>query len=160
MWRRAGPAGICLVVVLWACGGPPDPEAAGPAPESGGEGRNDTTGAVESVSAESPGSEHLQSVEEMLRGRVAGLQVIRQPNGDISLRIRGGDVSLQESTGPRDALLVVDGMAVSPENVTGALRSLRPHEIANIQVLKDVASTSMYGTRGAHGVILITTKRD
>jgi TonB-dependent SusC/RagA subfamily outer membrane receptor len=154
-------ASTCLGLWLaWACAGSSTPEGA--APDNDRPARMDTgTGAVASVSEDSPGSEHVQTVEEMLRGRVAGLQVIRTPGGDISLRIRGGDPSLRAEAGePRDALLVIDGMAVSANNVGDVLRSLRPHQIDNIQVLKDVASTSVYGTRGAHGVVLITTKRE
>jgi TonB-dependent SusC/RagA subfamily outer membrane receptor len=51
-------------------------------------------------------------------------------------------------------------MPILPTGVSSALKSLKPHEIESIEVLKDVSSTSVYGTRGAHGVILIRTKRD
>ena len=85
-----------------------------------------------------------------------GLQVRRLPNGDISLRIRGTTSLLEEG----DPLVIIDGMAVTPANLTRVLRSLRPQEIEDIKVLKDVSSTSMYGMAGAHGVILITTKRE
>ena len=88
--------------------------------------------------------------------RVAGLQVIRLPNGDISLRIRGIDST--ERLG--EPLLVVDKMPVSEQAMTFTLRALRPSEIASIDVLKDVSSTPAYGMRGAHGVILIRTKHD
>jgi len=87
---------------------------------------------------------------------VPGLQVRRLPNGDISLRIRGTTSLLEEG----DPLVIIDGMAVTPANLTRVLRSLTPHDIEDIKVLKDVSSTSMYGMAGAHGVILITTKRE
>jgi iron complex outermembrane receptor protein len=94
-------------------------------------------------------------VEEWLAGRVAGLQVIRLPNGEITLRIRG----IQSMGEEGDALVVIDGMPVTPANLTGVLRSLNPGEVANIQVLKDVSSTSAYGLKGAHGVVVITMKK-
>jgi TonB-dependent SusC/RagA subfamily outer membrane receptor len=99
-------------------------------------------------------------VEELLQGRVPGLQVVHLANGDVSLRIRGGSVSLLAESERGEPLLVIDGMPVAPGHVTRALRSLNPREIARIEVLKDVSSTSSYGMAGAHGVILITTKRD
>jgi Outer membrane receptor for ferrienterochelin and colicins len=114
------------------------------------------TGAIDSLPAETLEGRHVTDVAELLKGRVSGLQVIRLPNGDISLRIRGSDSITQDG----EPLLVIDGMPVSEQNLTGALRSLSPHEIASIEVLKDVSSTAFYGIRGAHGVILITTKRD
>lgn len=114
------------------------------------------TGAADSLPAAALAGRHVTDVAELLKGRVPGLQVIRLPNGDISLRIRGSDSILQDG----EPLLVIDGMPVSEQNLTGALRSLSPREIASIQVLRDVSSTAFYGIRGAHGVILITTKRD
>lgn len=143
-----------LTGLLLSCGRPAGEPEAGPAPEGS------QTGAVQTLADSTLDRRHAASIAELLQGRVAGLEVIHQPNGDISLRIRGGDMSLGANAGPREPLLVIDGMAVSSGNVTRALSSLRPHEIDNIQVLKDVASTSAYGMRGAHGVIVITTKRD
>ena len=86
-----------------------------------------------------------------------GLEVIRAPNGDISLKIRGGDLSLNNDT-TYEPLLVIDGMPVSEGQVGSTLRALNPQEVARIDVLKDVSSTSMYGIRGAHGVIVSTMK--
>ncbi len=91
----------------------------------------------------------------MLQGRVAGLQVIRQANGNISLQIRGNDSILSNGA----PLLILDGAPVASQNVSDVLYELNPGEIANIEVLKDVASTSVYGIKGAHGVIIITMKR-
>jgi TonB-dependent SusC/RagA subfamily outer membrane receptor len=155
MWGTTTAAALCTALALLpGCG-----RTATPAP--GATPRDKVTGAVETLPDSTLAGQHVESIVELLQGRVAGLEVTTQPNGDISLRIRGGDVSLLGSrAGPREPLLVIDGMAVSSSNVTRALRSLRPHEIANIEVLKDVSSTSVYGTRGAHGVIVITTKRD
>lgn len=91
----------------------------------------------------------------MLQGRVPGLQVIRLGNGDISLQIRQNDSI--ESLG--EPLLILDGAPVASQNMSLVLRQLNPHEIASIEVLRDVASTSVYGQKGAHGVIVITMKR-
>jgi TonB-dependent SusC/RagA subfamily outer membrane receptor len=114
------------------------------------------TGAVDSLSAAAVGEAHVTDIAEMLRGRVAGLEVITKPNGDIGLRIRGAPNSL---SGDSDPLLVIDGMPILPAAVSSALRSLQPHEIASIEILKDVSSTSVYGMRGANGVVLIRTRR-
>jgi len=109
---------------------------------------------VQSVQGED--AQGARDIEELLEGRVAGLQVIRQPNGDVALRIRGTSSLMEQG----DPLVIIDGLTVTPGNLTRALRNLKPHDIANIQVLKDVSSTSVYGTAGAHGVILITTKHE
>jgi iron complex outermembrane receptor protein len=92
-------------------------------------------------------------VEEMLRGRFAGVEVLPLPSGGMSVRIRGA-TSVSLSTEP---LFVVDGMPVQAEP-GGALRWLNPHDVRKIEVLKDIGSTAFYGVRGANGVILITTK--
>lgn len=130
------------------------------------EARNERTGAADSLPGSELGTRHVQDIAEFLQSRVAGLRVIRAENGDISLRIRGGDLSLRrESDGTTTAvsagepLLVIDGMPVSEGQISNTLRALNPNDIENIQVLKDVSSTSSYGMRGAHGVILITMKK-
>jgi iron complex outermembrane receptor protein len=125
------------------------------------------TGASDSLLTESLDKQHAQDIAELLQSRVAGLRAIRLSNGDLSLRIRGGDMALhRESDGTTTAepsgepLLVIDGMPVSEGQVSNTLRSLDPHQIESVKVLKDVSSTSSYGMRGAHGVVLITMKRD
>ena len=137
------------------CGRPPAarPRPAG-SPTGLGAEPADRTGAVDSVPI--PTGQHVESVEDMLQGRIPGLQVLRLANGDITLRIRGTNSLLEAG----DPLVIIDGMAVTPGNLTPALRGLKPHEIQDIRVLKDVSSTSVYGSAGAHGVILITTKHD
>lgn len=92
--------------------------------------------------------------EELLEGRFPGVQLIRLPNGGISVLVRGV-TSIHGSTEP---LFVVDGMALHA-GPGGALFGVNPHDIERIQVLKDVASTAAYGMRGANGVIVITTRR-
>jgi len=112
-------------------------------------------GATDSLSGNLAEHEQFADVAAMLQGRVPGLQVIRLNTGDISLRIRGTSSLTQDG----EPLVVIDGMAVQPGALSRVLRSLDPHEISSIRVLKDVASTSAYGMRGAYGVILIETKR-
>lgn len=112
------------------------------------------TGSVDSVSAEQTDGRHMADVAEMLQGRVPGLEVIRGANGDISLRIRGGDSILSDG----EPLVILDDAPVAEQAVSLVLKGLNPKEIASIDVLKDVASTAVYGTRGAHGVIIIRTK--
>src|SRR5690606_22201314 len=114
--------------------------------------RQDVTGAVASVRAEEIAQIPTPSVGEALKGRVAGLDV--QTNGYVpgdapEIRIRG-ERSLSAGNDP---LIVVDGVAIA-----GGLNDINPQTIASIDVLKDASATAVYGSRGANGVILITTK--
>ena len=90
---------------------------------------------------------------EMLTGKVAGLNVsstaAADPNGSAELQVRGA-TSLSAGNGP---LVVIDGV------VGGDIRTIAPQDIESMSVLKDAASAAIYGTRGANGVILITTKK-
>ena len=95
-----------------------------------------------------------QQIEKSLAGRVAGVVVTRTPDGGIAVRIRGGS-SLYGNNAP---LYVVDGMAVEV-GPSGALTGINPNDIESIKVLKDPAETSMYGSRGANGVIVIRLKK-
>ena len=94
-----------------------------------------------------------QPIEKILAGRVAGVTVTRTPDG-IAVRIRG-TTSLSGSTEP---LYVIDGMPITP-GPDGSLSGIAPEDIESIEVLKDAASTTMYGIRGANGVIVIKTKK-
>lgn len=94
------------------------------------------------------------NIEKLLAGRVAGVVVSRTADGGISVRIRGGS-SLY---GNNEPLYVVDGLPIEA-GPGGALNGINPYDIESIRVLKDPAETSMYGSRGANGVILIKTKR-
>ena len=96
-------------------------------------------------------------VEELLRG-VPGLEVMRLSDGGYQLRIRGHR-SIRGNPGDDDPLLVVDGIPISREALAGALAALAPDDVARIEVLKDAGATGIYGSRGANGVIVITTKR-
>ena len=93
-------------------------------------------------------------IEELLMSRFPGVQVTRAPDGGIAVRIRG-TTSIYGSNEP---LYVIDGVPIRPRP-GGALFGINPYDIASIKVLKDAASTTMYGVRGANGVIVVTTKR-
>jgi TonB-dependent SusC/RagA subfamily outer membrane receptor len=94
-----------------------------------------------------------QSIEEILKGRVAGVTVT-ETSGGIAVRIRG-TTSLYGSNEP---LYVLDGIPIAP-GPGGSLTGIDPYDIESIEVLKDPADTALYGMRGANGVIVIKTKR-
>jgi TonB-dependent SusC/RagA subfamily outer membrane receptor len=91
---------------------------------------------------------------DLLEGRFPGVEVTRLSSGGISVRIRG-QRTFQGSSEP---LYVIDGIPLSAAP-GGVLMDLDPRDIKSIDVLKDAAATSVYGSRGANGVVLITTKR-
>lgn len=95
-----------------------------------------------------------QSIEQILNGRVAGVTVTRGSDGGLVLRIRGSS-SFSASEAP---LYVLDGQPVV-SGPGGSLTGVSPYDIESISVLKDPASLTMYGSRGANGVILIKTKK-
>jgi TonB-dependent SusC/RagA subfamily outer membrane receptor len=92
-------------------------------------------------------------VEELLRGRFAGVSVLRTADGDYAVRIRG-----DQGLAGGDPLFVVDGMPI-PGGARRALAGIPPNDVARIEVLKDAAATAPYGVQGRHGVVLITTRR-
>lgn len=95
----------------------------------------------------------VRQMEELLEGRVPGLMVIREAGG-ISLRIRGQSTIL----GSNEPLYVLDGMPLQMEPGRG-LYWVSPRDIERVEILKDASAASMYGVRGANGVVLITTRR-
>jgi iron complex outermembrane receptor protein len=113
------------------------------------------SGAVTSLGADRAGNGRPLRVEELLRGKVAGLVVMPGAGGRATFRLRGEN-SLISSQEP---LFVVDGVPTDAANVDTALSGLTRDDIRQIDVLKDISSTAIYGTRGAGGVILITTRR-
>lgn len=115
--------------------------------------RKDLTGAISSVKGQELAKIPVQNVAQALQGRIAGMQVTMSdgtPGAEPSLKIRGG-TSITQSNEP---LYVVDGVAQ-----TGGLGFLDTMDIESMDVLKDAASTSIYGAQGANGVILVTTKK-
>ncbi len=112
------------------------------------------TGAVTTV-VPTESDARVTRVEEMLRG-VPGLEVTRLANGGYQIRIRG-QRSIRGNPTDDDPLIVIDGVPSSAG--PAALADLAPRDVARIDVLKDAGATSQYGSRGANGVIVITTKR-
>ncbi|EDP71353.1 putative TonB-linked outer membrane protein [Flavobacteriales bacterium ALC-1] len=108
------------------------------------------TGAISSVSSKQFESASNQRVEQVLQGRVSGVTVSSSsgsPGQGAQIRIRGAG-----SSGNSEPLYIVDGMK------TSSIVDIAPSDIANIEILKDAASAAIYGTEGANGVVLITTK--
>jgi TonB-dependent SusC/RagA subfamily outer membrane receptor len=99
---------------------------------------------------------HYESVVEMLRGKAPGLEIVENSAGSIEVRIRGMTQSLREDM--QEPLVVIDGVP-SGRPAGQVLLSLEPRNVASIEVLRDVSSTAVWGTRGANGVILITSTR-
>ena len=122
------------------------------------------TGAITNVSGEELENKPFTSFDQMLQGKVPGLQSVSangQPGAAQTVRIRG----LSSVTGNNDPLYVVDGIPVTSGDVSrnsttsNALAGINPNDIESISVLKDAAATAIYGSRAAAGVILITTKK-
>lgn len=114
--------------------------------------KSDLTGAIASVSAKDMRKGVITSTEQLLQGKVAGLSVVQSsgaPEAGASLRLRGG-TSLSASNGP---LVVVDGIPGVDFN------SVQPSEIVSMDILKDASAAAIYGSRGANGVIIVTTNR-
>ena len=94
-----------------------------------------------------------QPVETTLDGRISGVTVMRT-NGGIAVRVRGAT----SFSGDAEPLFIVDGTPTAA-GPGGALSGISPNDVASIRVLKDPADLTMYGSRGANGVVVITTKR-
>lgn len=132
--------------------------------------KKDVTGALVSLKLDDSNVNQAQGVENLIQGRAAGVVVSAQgfdPSSPVGIQIRGVN-SLSGSTQP---LYVIDGIVMggaaegvrdplsgytAPQN---ALTAINPRDIESIQILKDASSTAIYGSRGANGVILITTKK-
>ncbi|TKB97792.1 SusC/RagA family TonB-linked outer membrane protein [Pedobacter cryophilus] len=129
--------------------------------------RADVTGAQSSIKAADIANTPILSPEQALQGRAAGVQVTQSsgtPGGGISIRIRGTS-SIGASSQP---LYVVDGVPISTGSYTqigaggqtsNALSDINPNDIESIEVLKDAASSAIYGSRAANGVVIVNTKR-
>lgn len=95
-----------------------------------------------------------ESVDQYLAGRFSGVQITPTAEGGIAVRIRGSS----SVNGNNEPLYILDGVAIQA-GTNGALVGINPYDIASIKVLKDLADITMYGVRGANGVIIIKTKR-
>jgi len=111
------------------------------------------TGSISTVKTKALEDIPANSVEQVLQGRVAGLQVTtsQEPGSSSTVRIRGGS-SLRGSNSP---LVVVDGF---PLGDAGDLKQINVADIEKVDVLKDASASAIYGSRGANGVIIVTTK--
>ncbi len=123
--------------------------------------RGDLTGSVTSVSAKDFQKGNIASSEQLLVGKVAGLEVTTgggSAGGGSKIRIRSGS-SLNASNDP---LIVIDGVPVESNGIAGSgnyLNTINPNDIESISVLKDASATALYGSRASNGVIIITTKK-
>lgn len=118
--------------------------------------RKDLTGSLTQIDNKLIASQNSSSATKALEGAVPGIvyaSVDGQPGNDAGLRVRGlGSTNV----GASDALVIIDGVPAQGDN---PLSNMNQEDIASITVLKDAASTAIYGSRGANGVILVTTKR-
>ncbi|GAB2518617.1 TonB-dependent receptor [Spirosoma aerophilum] len=125
--------------------------------------KKDMTGSVKSLKATEFNKGIINSPEQLLQGKVAGVNVTSatgEPGGAQSITIRGPGGVRTGST----PLFVLDGLALDNSNTAGGtpinpLNFLNPQDIESIDVLKDASATAIYGSRGANGVVLITTKK-
>lgn len=135
--------------------------------------RSDLTGAVTSVKMDEESASHNASFDKLLQGRAAGVQVVSNssaPDAGVSVLIRGAS----SYNGSNEPLYVVDGVILSTESnanlftqgqdnqlsneQSNGLMGINPQDIASIEILKDASATAIYGSQGANGVVLITTK--
>jgi len=134
--------------------------------------KRDATGAVSSVKSEDFNGGVVVSPEQLIQGRAAGVQITQasgEPGAGVNIRIRGTS-SVRSGNNP---LFVVDGVPLAGDNISGGgadtgfgtssarnpLNFLNPNDIESIDILKDASATAIYGSRGANGVVLITTKK-
>lgn len=129
--------------------------------------RRDVIGSITSIKSDRFKDLPVSGFDQALQGQAAGVQVSQSsgtPGGGIAIRIRG-NTSISASNRP---LFIVDGTPVFDGSVTArdfggqndnSLAVVNPNDIANIEVLKDASAKAIYGSRGANGVVIITTKR-
>ncbi len=123
--------------------------------------KGDLTGSITSVTAKDFQKGNIGSPEQLLVGKVPGLQITSgggAAGGGSMLRIRGTS-SLNAS---KDPLIVIDGVPVEGNGITGAdnlLGTINPNDIESVSVLKDASATALYGSRASNGVLIITTKK-
>lgn len=129
----------------------------------GSQKRVDVSGSISTIEGEDVNKLPLRSVDQALQGRAAGVFSVQNsgmPGAASSIRIRGGN----SINGSNEPLYVVDGFPVTTGSSSSAaslnpLNTINPNDIESIEILKDASATSIYGSRGGNGVVLITTKR-
>ncbi|PQV51304.1 iron complex outermembrane receptor protein [Jejuia pallidilutea] len=122
--------------------------------------RKDATGSVEAITAEGFTKGNIVTPENLINGRIAGVSVNTSgaPGSGSQIRIRGG----ASINGSNDPLIIIDGLPISNDGVTGSrgvLSSINPNDIDSFSVLKDASATAIYGSRASNGVIIIVTKK-
>ena len=117
--------------------------------------KSDLTGAVGSVDGKTLAEKPVTNVNQALQGRVSGVFVEpgARPSDDSGIRVRG----INTINSGSDPIYVVDGMVMT--NDFGGFSSINPNDVEHLEVLKDASATALYGSRGANGVVLITTKK-
>ena len=119
----------------------------------GSQKKSQMTGAISSVSSKQIAELPITNARQALQGRAAGVDVVQagsKPGAGPQIRIRGR----RSFNATNDPLYVVDGIPIA-----GGIDDLNPQDITSMEVLKDASSTAIYGSRGANGVVIITTKR-
>ena len=123
--------------------------------------KSDLTGSVSTVKSDDFNGGTINSVEQLINGKVSGVQIMSSggsPSAGNTIRIRGG-ASLNASNDP---LIVVDGVPLENGSINGSgnfMSMINPADIESMTVLKDASSTAIYGSRASNGVLLITTKK-
>lgn len=130
--------------------------------------KSDLTGSVSTIKGDAIREMPVTSVDQAIQARAPGVQVTQSssaPGGGISIRVRGAN-SINSGSEP---LYVIDGFPMYPDNgaigtggnrqSSNAMATINPNEIESIEILKDASATSIYGSRGSNGVVLITTRR-
>jgi iron complex outermembrane receptor protein len=122
--------------------------------------REDLTGSVQAVGTRDFNKGAITGPQELLMGKIAGVQVTTgaDPGGGATIRIRGGS-SLSATNDP---LIVIDGVPIATDDVSGTrnpLNLINPNDVETMTVLKDASATAIYGSRASNGVIIITTKK-
>lgn len=117
--------------------------------------KSDLTGSVAMIDSKALSERPVTSVNEALQGRMAGVSINTNANpaDDSSIKVRG----INTINSGSEPIYIVDGQVMT--NDFGGFSSINPNDVENIQVLKDASATALYGSRGANGVVLITTKK-
>lgn len=150
--------GIVLPLLV-GCSAPGAGLESGPRPERvsiayGTRDASEVTGAVGSVSRSTLDASKGMRLVEILETRVSGVRVVRRPDGELSVRIRGARPGIGG-----EPLIVVDGIPIRSNQLMSVLSSMNPAAVKRIDVLKDAGETAAYGVQGGNGVIVITTLR-
>jgi TonB-dependent SusC/RagA subfamily outer membrane receptor len=159
--KHATSAVVCAGVLSGACAGGGNAPSSNPTPAAdslhvgySSTARRELTDAVSSITPEEIENARVARVEELIHGRMAGVETERNANGEITIRIRGA-----RGLGSGEPLIVLDGMPMNGRSISRVLDGISPSDVARIDVLKDAGATAPYGISGANGVIVITTKK-